>query len=473
MVSLLSDVLYPQVRGRSFAPVFTAKDKKSAEPQTQTQQKNSNVVSKLLLPACAVGAGGVLLYLGFRKPGMASKIQDLYKDRIDKMTLEIKNFRAQATTGFDKEYKKITPYITDYRKSHAFEYLAYTARIQDSAKGAEVLGAVNDAFLELKGIRAQDLKAGVFGMDEFRSFMYNINHPVYQSLSNVRSGASMKMLDYSLMPRFKNGAHKESLVKFEEKLGQIRAAADKKMFDIQNKLTDEHIHQSSQRMAKQMLLVRKDLNSSAEMVMDTAFTRVSKIYNLGDDFKPLFRKGKSMEAFELLSKKNLKPQNLSAETREMLNNDYVSRVLETVDFQKIDDKMMKSLFDWMPSDFDTKQMDMITDRIRLQQAISKAEDAAENPELTTVAAKLEYLSDRLEKYGKEKLIERCSQDFSNLNRSQIHSRVYYINSAGRKIGLTGIEDIDRFMIEQKPEYLDSSFKSHVKEILEQPEYYFM
>ena len=55
----------------------------------------------------------------------------------------------------------------------------------------------------------------------------------------------------------------------------------------------------------------------------------------------------------------------------------------------------------------------------------------------------------------------------------MHAHVYYINSAGRKLGLVGIEDVDRFMVEQNPKYLDSPFKQRVKEILDKPEYYFM
>ena len=473
MVGLLNEVLHSQVKRRGFAPAFTAEEKKTQDSQTQAPAKNHEVLSKYVLPACVIGAGGILMYLGVRSPKISAKIQDLYEDKLHKITEEVLKFKKNTTSSMDKEYRKITPYIIDYRKNHTFEYLAHSAKIQDATKGSEVLGTVREAFSELKGIRAKDIKWGVSGMDEFRSYMYNVNHPVYQSMTKLRNGASMRMLDYSLMPRFKNGSNKETMVKLEEKLGKIRAAADKKMFEIQNNLTDEHIHQSSARMAKQMILVRSDLNSSAENVMDTAFNRMGKLYNIGEDFKPLFRKGKSLKVIELLPEKELKPQKLSDEARQIINNDYLANVLEEVDFNKIDDKMMKSLFERMPSGFDTKQTDMITDMIRLQQVVNKAEGAAENLELKTISGKLEYLSAKLEQYGKSYLSEHCGRDCSKFNKHQLHAHVYYINSAGRKLGLVGIEDVDRFMVKQNPKYLDSPFKQRVKEILDKPEYYFM
>jgi len=476
MVNMLDEALTLQVKRQNIGyrfPMFTSNEKSPDTAVSKTPEKEKSF-QRYIIPAGVMGSGAVLLYLGLRSPNVSKKIQALYQKKLTEISREVTKYKTYAADYLDKEYKKIIPYIDNYKETHAFEHIDYTARIKDAKEGKDVVGIVDDAFTTMKNIRSQDIKPGVSGMDEFRDFMYGVNHPAYQSLTEVRNGSKMKLLDYSLMPRFKNGEYKDSLQTVEEKLGNVIGQADKKLFDIQNNLIDEHINSASKLMARSILRTRHGLQSSAESIMDYAFAHIGKMYNLGDDFKPLFRTGRSMKTFAQLPSENLKPQTLSENAAGIIDNSYLKRVLETVDFNKLNEKTIKSWFDGIPVDLvDTKQIDMVTDRIRLRQVVNKAAGADEDKELQTIAGKLECLAEKLESYGKEDLLKRCGQDFTNMNRLQLHSRLYYINSSARKIGLSGIEDVDKFMIAKSPEYLDSTFKQNVREILAHPEHYFM
>lgn len=476
MVSMLDEVLNVQTslqtRGKYNFTTFTSKRKTNEVDEKQVEKSQNNWV-KSILPVCVMGGGAVLMYLGVKSPKIGEKLEELYHKRIADMTETLIDFKEVVSKNLDKEYKKVIPYINNSKKEHAFEYIGYTAKIQDSKNGFEVLNTVDEAFSTINGIRAKENQAGGNEIDRFKNYVYQINHPAYQELTNIRKGLTLKLLDLSLMPRFKNGKHNEAIVEMEEMLGKIRVRADEKLFDAQNKITDEHINHVTRLMARQIINTRKNLQSSSETIMEYAYSKIAKLYNLGDDFIPGFKKARELKIFNQLTQENLQPQTLSQNASNIVNNHYLTQILETTDFNKIDQAKTKSLFEGFPSTLDTKQMDLITERIRLQQLVNKSEGHAEDSELQTILGKLEYLTEKMETYGKTRLIEKCGQDFSNLNEQQIHAKLYHINYAARKIGLTGLEDVDKFMLNQGEEYLDSTFKQSLNGILEQPEHYFM
>lgn len=476
MVNMLDEALNSQFRlynkGQYQFPVLNNAKEKIITPEIVQPVVKGKNWEKTILPVCTIGSGALLMYLGVRRPNIPEKIYKLYQQKYAHMAKEVSNFKAYATEYLDKEYKKIIPYINNYKKDHEFEYISYTARIQDSQNGAEVIGAVDDAFAAMKEIHLKDMKAGVNGMDEFKNYMYELNQPAYDHLTYVREGTVLKLFDHSLMPRFKNGEHKESILQLEEKLGQGKVRASDMLFDIQNNLTDEHINLASKYLSSKILKSRKNLQTSAECVMDYSFGKFAKLYNLGEDFKPLFKTGRDLKTYYSLTPENLQPQAVSQQTANIINNKYIQNLLEQVDFNKLDDKEIKSIFTSMPQTFSTKQMDLLTDRIRLQQTLN-LQNGSENAELKTVAGKLEYLAEKLETFGKEDLIEKCNQNYTDMNKMKLHAKLYYITSTAKKIGLTGIEDIDKFMIDKSPEYLDSSLKQRINEIVAHPEHYFM
>lgn len=461
-----------QTRGKYNFTAFTSQGETNKVDEKQVEQ-NQNNWKQSILPVCVMGGGAVLMYLGFKSPTIAEQIQNLYQKKVTNMTQCIANYKNYAETYLDKEYKKIIPYLKSFKKEHAFESLDYTARIHDAKNGSEVLATIDEAFTTMNGIRAKDIKAGGNQMDEFKTHVYQINHPAYEDLTRIRKGISLKFLDESIMPRFRNNAHKETIVELEEKLGKIKVRADQKLFDVQNITTDEHINYVSKIMARYILNSRENLQKSSNDIMEYSYNRIANIYNLDGEFKPLFKTNRSLQGYNQLKQENLSPQKLSQNASNIINNEYIQNLLEKLDFNNIDEKTTKTLFESIPITLDTKQMDMITDRIKLQQIVNKAEGKPEDAELQTLSAKLEYITDKLETYGKKVLMERCGQDFSNLDRQQTHAKLYYILFAARRIGMKGLKDVDKFMIEQKPEYLDSTFKQSLNGILKQPEHYFM
>lgn len=470
---MLDDVLNMQARlGQYKFPVYNLPKENYTANIIQPIVKEKSW-KQAVVPACSIGGGAILMYLGFKTPGTAEKIQQLYKQKFSNITNEINTFRLYAQEYLDKEYKKILPYINSYRKEHSFEYIGYTAKIQDSQNGTEVLKAVDEAFSDMDAIRAKDHKTGVSGMDEFKNFMYDLNYYAYEHLTAVRKGASIKLVDNSLMPRFQNGKHEQTMQTMEEKLGKIKVRADKKLFDIQNNITDDHINLAAKAMARNILRARRNLQNSSESIMDYTFEKFVRIYDFGSDFKPLSKTGRSVITIGTIPPEKLHPQPVSESVSKIIKNPYIKNLLETTDFSELNKESLKTLFNSMPSDFDTKQMDILTDRIRLQQAINTAQQKPEDLELKTISAKLEYLAANLESCGQAEIIARCSRDFSKMNYQQIHANLYYINSAAKKIGLIGLEDVDKFMIEKCPDYLDSTFKQKVNEFLAHPEHYFM
>lgn len=456
VVKILVDGTTSRVSGSNIS--FTKNSDINEKKDNSEISKRKTSIAKYVAPVVLVGSGAVLMYLGVSAPSYQKELTKIFKNKLNTMAHEADELKKYLTEIFEKEYQKMSFYIEKYKNNKTIDITTPLSNIQDARDGSEVLKTVNEVFTHINKVRAQRNQPHLSEMDEFRDDLFKFNHSIYERSTTERNGTSMKLLDLSIMPRFKNDKCKTVIDSFEEKLCKIKERLDKEMFDTQNRTTDEHLHNTAKEMVQTVITVRNGFLSSAQTVMEAAFGKFAKMYNLGDDFQPIFKAGKSLKPLKTLTKEQLKPQILSDETKNLIADSYLIYVLENINFSKLQKKNFEKLFSMMPGNFDVKQLDLITDKIRLQQVMHNVKNNADNPEYTAIIKKLEHLSAKLEETGKQKLIEKTSRDFSGLTHDQLHAKLYYINCDARRLGLRNLDDIEAFLAEKSSSYSGSSFE---------------
>ena len=130
---------------------------------------------------------------------------------------------------------------------------------------------------------------------------------------------------------------------------------------------------------------------------------------------------------------------------------------------------MQKLYAEIPSDFDLRRLNLVTDRLRLQHAIlnAKGQDARE---YKVAAAKLEYLSLQMKDIGTEEILKKCNIDFTKLNKEQMKAKMYYINQDVRKLGMTNLGEIEEILNYRQ---INPTFESALNIVKSKPKDYFM
>lgn len=435
-----------------------------------TSQENPLKKAKTTaLAVGALGSGALLLYLGTRGVNYPKEIRKIYQGKVSDIAQIVINFKEETLDIFAQQYKKFAPYVKNYLKTKLFNTAPVEKEIANAKDIKSVLQQLDTSFEQIRQLRTLKDKPHLSEADNFRSTLFEINHEAYQLASQVRNGRGFDVLDKSLMPKFKNGEHKELIEQYETKLGKMKRNTDKTLFKIQNQITDEYLHDSATKMSKAIINARTNHITSEEKLMEAAFAKVSELLNIEGTLVPLFKQGLSFKSIRQLPSIELKPRKLSVKVKDLLQQPFIQKILEKTDFTDLTRKDLQKLYAEIPSDFDLRRLNLVTDRLRLQHAIlnAKGQDARE---YKVAAAKLEYLSLQMKDIGTEEILKKCNIDFTKLNKEQMKAKMYYINQDVRKLGMTNLGEIEEILNYRQ---INPTFESALNIVKSKPKDYFM
>lgn len=445
--------------------------KKTVKEVKNYNTSQDNSLKKLGTTAAAVGAlgsGAILLYMGVKGIDYPKAIHKIYQGRVSDIAQIVVKFKDETLEVFEQHYKKLTPYVKNYVQLGMFNSEKAEKGINSATETNGVLKTLDEALGQVRDIRHRKDRVHSEA-DNFRSAIYEINDPAYKAVSQLRNGRGFDVLDKSVMPKSQNAKYQAIIDEYESKLGKMKRNTDKTLFTIQNQITDEYLHNASDKMVQAILKVRRNHINSEEKLMETSFAKVAELLNLQGDFLPLFKKGLTLKDIKQLPSENLKPKTLSARAKNLIPEPFVQKVLEKTDFTDISRKELQDIYNSIPIDFDIRQLNLVTDRIRLQQAVLNA-GGNNTSEYRTIAAKLEFLSASLKDFGTEQLLQKCDKDFSGLNKEQLKAKMYYVNKEARKLGMAYVGEIEDFLTYKT---VNPTFQTALKTVKSNPEYYFM
>lgn len=447
----------------------------NAKPAKVVRNDNitqDNPLKKLGMTAAAVGtlgSGAILLYLGVRGVNYPKEIRKIYQSRVSDIAQIVIIFKEETLEIFEQQYKKFAPYVTKYVKSKMFDSEPAEKAIQKAKDENTVISLLDNSFSQIKTLRYKTDKPHLSEADNFRSAIYDVNNQAYQAVSQLRNGRGFDVLDKSIMPKFKNGKYEELIENYEAKLGKMKRNTDQTMFQIQNQITDEYIHDASVKMRKAIVNIRNNHINNEEKLMEISFNKIAELLNLGNSFLPLFKKGLSLKNLHELPTEDLKQKNISQNIKALIHEPYIAKILERTDFTNISTTRIQNIYNGIPTGFDIRQLNLITDRLRLEQAILN-KSGKNTDEYKIITAKLEFLAVRLKEIGKDNLLSRCNIDFSKLNKEQLKAKMYYINKDTRKLGMANVSEVEDCLTYKQ---INPSFHNALQTVNSKPEEYFM
>ncbi len=456
------------IRKSDYVGFGSKKPTKTVKDDNASQDNSLRTLGTTAAAVGALGSGAILLYMGFKGINYPKELRKIYQGRVSDIAQIVVKFKDETLEIFEQQYKNFAPYVKNYVQSRTFNPEKAENSIKSAKETKVVLKNLDEALGQVRDIRhRKDMVHSE--ADNFRSAIYEINDPAYKAVSQLRNGRGFDVLDKSIMPKSKNAKYQAIIDKYETKLGKMKRNTDKTLFAIQNQITDEYLHNSSVQMVDAILKVRHNHIDSEEKLMETSFAKVAELLNLQGDFLPLFKKGLTLKDIKQLSSENLKPKTLSAGVKSLIPEPFVQKILEKTDFTDISRKELLNIYNSIPIDFDIRQLNLVTDRVRLQQAILNSE-GKKTDEYRTIAAKLEFLSANLKDVGTEQLLQKCDKDFSGLNKEQLKAKMYYVNREARKLGMAYVGEIEKFLTSKT---VNPNFQTALQTVKSNPEYYFM
>jgi len=440
------------------------------------KNNHSNHSKRVIINTAATalaGGGALLLYLGCKNPSVTKSIKKLYNEKSVEFMRSVANFREETQRIFTEHYKNIEPYIEYIRTEKIFNPNPARLKIPETKNSTEVLDILDTSFAQIRKARQKRLSPQLSDMDEARQAVYGTNYYAYRDAEQNKTKTAADMITKSLMPRFKDGKHKELLTRYEEELAEMVSTAKEKMSKIQTQTSDEFRQTYCSTISAMISRFRKNNLNSAQTIMKDSFKRIGRMLGCDETFRPLFITGKTSKNFNALALNDLRPEKLSELPDKIITEPYVKYLLENIDFKELSGNTLKKIFYGMPENFDIKKLDLVTDRIRLQQAVELTRKEKENHELKILAGKLEYLSLKLEEYGKTELLSKCDRNFTGITDEALKAKLYYVHKAAMRLGLYDLDDVDLFLTKNVSGYANTNVKQAVKKARSNPELFYM
>ncbi|MBD5401805.1 hypothetical protein HDR58_03245 [bacterium] len=438
----------------------------------QIEQNKQNSLKKAMLPASLIASGGLLIYYGVKKPGAVKFVKNLVKERLDQIDKGVREFSELTSETVKKEFiNSDTPRIK-YQKDRWFNVQNSLDSINSAKDTTELINAQNDSFKAIRNEIMKNFREGASDFDVYKLFLSRIAGAVLSKVEPKRFELSKVFSDYTHVPNFESGKHTELIEKSKNKIIERTNLAYKQMYETQCDTIGKEISSNSNAMAQIILRGRELISDAKKSIIDSSFAKIRELFGIGEDFVPTYSKLPTVENFEKLSPEQLKAQNLTDEIKKIFESNPLGEILETTDFSKPNQTLLKDTFGRMSELFTIEDIGFYIDRLRLQEATDKALGKNNADLYSTLIAKLEFLSVNLRKICDKDIIQRCSIDFDKLNIEQQRSKLYYIQNTAKKLGLNSLEETDHYLAESYPEYLESSVHKNIEQIKNNSEKFF-
>ncbi|MBQ8459056.1 hypothetical protein IJ541_03015 [bacterium] len=440
---------------------------KEAPPKENCKNKS------LFFPFSLIAGGGILLYLGLKKPSKTKQIDEFVRNRCIQMDTKINRFVDFVKNSVDEAFRESSNHIQTFKNERHISPANSVIHINMLYEPNKILNAQDLAFEAIYSKDKELYKGGASYYDAFKGKITEITQRVSGTIDSEKNRISLKLTDYTYIPQFKDGSHEELLQSGGNQLISMRNSIVMQMESIKKGQLQSIQKRQLAGMADAIIQYRKLKTLTKEHILDTTFNKMRYLLKLGDDFVPLYDKT-SYNLNEIANLQSvLTPQTLPKKIVKIYGDNLFINIAQDIDLSDLTPQVLGKLFNKISYDCNLKDLKYLIDRIRLRQAALNATKPNEAEKYGILIAKLEYLSNELHKFGREELIKRCQRDFSQMSYGQMKAALYQINIYSRRLGYESIELMDKDFAKNSLVYRELNIRNYMKIFKDYPELYFM
>lgn len=432
----------------------------SVKSENKTPEQKSGAAGKVVLPLSLIAGGGILLYLGLKNPGKAKIYKDLVRSRISGMEVQMSDYIGFVKNIIESSFITTSKHIEDYtaqRLINPTEALAHIKRLRDSKS---LLDTQEMLFKSVDCNDAEFSRVGASDIGEFASKISNIKSNVLRQIDQKKESSKLVYDDLAHLPPVKDVKDEVFAQNAKDELAAMTRALARDMETVKNERLNSVIKIQCFQMANVITKARNLRAQAKENIINTVFARVRKLLHLPDSFVPSYYKIPDTANFEKLSAAELKPKAVPVELKDVIDNVYLDAVANR-DFSKLNDEDLKEIFYTASYNNSLKDLGFLIDRMRIRQAVSAAQTVKKEDAYSVLIAKLEYLSNKLHKFGEDELLARCKKDFDDMNIEQRRAALYYVHTVSRRLGFDSIEEMDHYYSKNNPEYQKLNIREYM------------
>ncbi len=474
MANLINEKLQAPVN-TGVKPAYTTASEKKEEKKVVPKQDSTpsnNGLGKLVLPLSLIAGGGILLYLGLRGPKKIEIFNAHVRNKLAQMEIEINGFEQYVDKTIRTSFAEVSEYISKYKKDNDIIPTVFSSNIRRLREPKQVADAQDLAFEAIANSDGEIRRAGASDMGNFMCKVSDVKGRAVSQIDGKKEQVRLLFGDYVHLPRFKDGKYADLMETSESQLVTtagvyLEQLERMKLAAIRKAVSDQY-----QDMTDFVVKIRGLRNESKAQVIENSFAQIRRLKGISDDFKPSYNKIATLDNFEKLTPEELAPQVLPSQLEEIYGNDIFIKFLKEHDFNEVTEDDLRRFFYSTPYNNTVKDLGFLVDRLRIRKVV--AEPKPEEAKIyDNMIAKLEFLSNKLNVYGKDELLKKCSRDFEHMNVDQRKAALYYVTTVSRRLGFDSVLQMDEYMVKNSPAYRELNIREYMEIFKENPELYFM
>lgn len=450
--------------------------KNSAAPKKEYFSK----IQKFILPTSLIAGGGLLVYLGIRRPSAESIFNKIIKSHRENIEKEAPSFYKYAENAISDFLEKSLQKIYQYEKQHVDNiYEKINNPISQALDTIDIIRKHNNAFKIIDTELNPYLKSGASDFDKFmveisadkKNLKDMLSAEQYQIRLKMEDNVEIHTTDY-FRKSIGTKKHDELLKKSQENLEEYINELQNQMSRFTDKKITSSINLQSSIMENIIVEIRDLLKETKENIIISAFDEMSKMLNI-KGFKPSFHNNITLDKFSKLTSDELRPIQTPTELDKMLGKNHYFNIIKTHDFNKLDDKTIKNIFYTVTPYDNINNIKYTIDRIRLLNMAEKTNGIDNSKIYKNVIAKMEALYLKLKNFGEKEFLMLCDQDFNSMSEQELRAKLYYMNKISSRLGYHALTQANRNFIRNYLQYSNLPFKKITEQIQQYPEKYFM
>lgn len=426
-----------------------------------------------LLSAGLITGGGLLLYYGLTRPGKPKLFEEFIKNKIFNMEIITNRYRTFVNDIIETSFAKTAEHIANFKKTYFLNPSESVIQIKMLTDPKKIADAQDLAFDAILNINRSRNKAGASEFGQFSSKFTNVMQEVKGKINREKHRTTIELDDYLHLPKLKEEIPPDQVEEAESRLIAANRSLDIFMSELRDTRLNAITKEQYTQMADALVYCRHLQTKTKENIINTAFEKIKRILKLGDDFVPLYNRGKYNIGKPEEIAQYLKPQKIPERIKKQTETNVYMEVLQKHDLREMSPQKLKYLFHRIPYTNNLKDLRYLIDRYRLRYAIALAEKSDNAQIYERIIVKLEYLSNELSAFGKGEVLDKCSKDFDKMTVEQRKYALYDISTTARRLGYESFEQLDKELYKTSDTYKNSNLHSYMPIIKSNPALYFI
>ncbi len=477
MVNIIADkYISTPVVGKNFAYTSSVPLQKEISENEHKIHKPLNTISdkqQKYISGGLITGGAILLYYGLTRPGKAKVFDRFIRNRIFDMETIANRFRIFVLNTITSSFEETATHIQKFEKTRFLNPADSVIQINMLTNPEKIANAQDLAFDAILNTNRSRRKSGTSEFGYFDTKFSNIMRRVTDEIDAEKHRTTIELDDYLHLPKAKEKYSPNQVEEAESHLVNANRSLDMYMTDLIKFRLEAVKKQQYTQMTDALVHARKMQTITKQTIINSSFERVKKLLGLPKDFIPLYDKDMyELGSMEEISK-YLAPQKIPARIRKQTEYNVYMETLTHVDLRNLNEEQLKNLFFRTPYENNLKDLKYLIDRYRLRHAIAKVQQTKDLPIYEGIVVKLEYLSNRLNEFGKDLLLSRCDKDIVNMSVDQRKSTLYYISTVAKRLGYESLEVMDADLYKTSSAYKNFNLHSYMPIFKENPEIYFV